>query len=55
MEKTLVDIEFLDAEHPTPIMRVLRRLFGRSRLDPREVRILHGIWSKVDWQMRRKR
>lgn len=55
MERTLIDIEFLDAKHPTPIMRALRHLFGRSRLDRREVRILHGIWSKVDWQMRRRK
>ena len=55
MEGTLIDIGFLDAKHPAPIMRVFRRLFGRSRLDSREVQILHGIWSKIDWQMRRKR
>jgi tRNA/rRNA methyltransferase len=55
MERTLSDIGFLDAKHPVPIMRVLRRLFGRNRLDSREVRILHGIWSKMDWQMRRKK
>jgi tRNA/rRNA methyltransferase len=55
MQRTLSDIGFLDAKHPAPIMRVLRRLFGRSRLDPREVRILRGIWSKMDWQMRNKK
>jgi TrmH family RNA methyltransferase len=55
MEKTLIDIGFLDVKHPAPIMRVLRRLFGRSQMNPREVQILHGIWSKMDWQMRRKR
>jgi len=55
MERTLSDIGFLDAKQPAPIMRVLRRLFGKSRLDSREVRILHGLWSKMDWQMRRKR
>jgi tRNA/rRNA methyltransferase len=55
MEGTLLDIGFLEPKHPAPIMRVLRRLFGKSQLDPREVQILHGIWSKVDWQMRRKK
>ena len=55
MERTLIDIGFLDDKDPTRIMRVLRRLFGRSQLDAREVQILHGIWSKVDWQMRRKK
>lgn len=55
MEKTLIDIGFLDAKHPSPIIRVLRRLFARSQMNPREVQILHGIWSKMDWQMRRKK
>jgi len=54
MEKTLVDIGFLDPQHPKPIVRVLRSLFGRSHMDAREVRILQGIWSQVDWHTRRK-
>jgi tRNA/rRNA methyltransferase len=54
MEKTLVDIGFLDASHPKRIMWVLRRLFGRSQMEEREVQILQGIWSKVDWYVRRK-
>jgi tRNA/rRNA methyltransferase len=54
MEKTLVDIGFLDANHPKRITRVLRRLFGRSQMEEREVQILQGIWSKVDWYLRRK-
>jgi tRNA/rRNA methyltransferase len=35
-------------------MKVLRRLFARSRMDDREVRILQGIWSKIDWMLRAK-
>jgi len=54
MERTLVDIGFLDASHPKKIMWVLRRLFGRSQMEEREVQILQGIWSKVDWFLRRK-
>jgi tRNA/rRNA methyltransferase len=53
MERTLVAIGFLDAKHPERIMRVLRKIFGRSRMDEREVQILHGIWSKVDWHLKR--
>ncbi len=49
MEKTLLDIGFLDPYHPKRIMRVLRRLLGRKQLDEREVQILQGIWSQVDW------
>ncbi|MGQ9645509.1 MAG: RNA methyltransferase [Thermodesulfobacteriota bacterium] len=53
MERTLVAIGFLDAKHPERIMRVLRKIFGRSQMDDREVQILQGIWRKVDWYLRR--
>ena len=53
MEKTLLEIEFLDAKNPKRIMRVLRRLFGRSEMEEREVQILQGIWSKIDWHVKR--
>ena len=33
MERTLIRVGFLDADHPKGIMRVLRRLFGRSQMD----------------------
>ncbi|HXX34122.1 MAG TPA: RNA methyltransferase [Thermodesulfobacteriota bacterium] len=48
MEKTLVRTGFLDAKHPKRIMRVLRRLLGRSQMNEREVQILQGIWSQMD-------
>jgi len=48
MERTLLRIGFLDPNHPKRIMRVLRRLLGRSQMDEREVRILRGIWSQMD-------
>ncbi len=54
MEKTLVQVGFLDPKHPKRIMRVFRRIFGRSHLDEREVRILQGIWSQMDWYMKNK-
>jgi tRNA/rRNA methyltransferase len=53
MEKTLIRIGFLDSNHPNRIMRVLRRLFGRSQMDEREVQILHGIWSQMDHHLRK--
>jgi tRNA/rRNA methyltransferase len=55
MEKTLVTIGFLDANHPKRIMRALRRFFGRSQVEEREVQIFQGIWSKMDWQMKREK
>jgi tRNA/rRNA methyltransferase len=53
MERTLVNIGFLEAKNPKRIMRVLRRVFGRSGLEEREVQILQGIWSKMDWHLKR--
>jgi len=54
MEKTLLRIGFLDSNNPKRIMRVLRRLFGRSQMDEREVRILRGVWSQVDRHLERR-
>jgi tRNA/rRNA methyltransferase len=52
MEKTLLRIGFLDSNNPKRIIRVLRRLFGRSQMDGREVQILHGIWSQMDYYLK---
>jgi len=52
MEKTLLHMGFLDSNNPKRIMRGLRRLFGRSELDEREVSILQGIWSQMDRYLR---
>jgi tRNA C32,U32 (ribose-2'-O)-methylase TrmJ len=48
MEEMLLRVGFLDPNNPKRIMRVLRRLLGRSRMDEREVQILQGIWSQID-------
>jgi tRNA/rRNA methyltransferase len=55
MERTLLNIGFLEAKSPKTIMRVLRRLLGRSEMEEREVQILQGIWSKIDWTIKRQR
>ena len=55
MEKTLLHIGFLDSNNPKRIIRVLRRLFGRSQMDEREVQILHGIWSQTDYYLKRRK
>jgi tRNA/rRNA methyltransferase len=55
MERTLLSTGFLDSYHPERIMRVLRRLFGRCHLEEREVQILQGIWSRMDWHLERER
>ncbi|MGE5174114.1 MAG: RNA methyltransferase [Betaproteobacteria bacterium] len=48
LQETLVTIGFLDRDHPERIMFSLRQIFGRSRLDSREVNILRGIISSID-------
>ncbi len=48
LRETLQDLDFLEREHPERIMFSLRQLFGRARLDAREVSILRGILSSVD-------
>ncbi|MEO5574123.1 MAG: tRNA (cytosine(32)/uridine(32)-2'-O)-methyltransferase TrmJ [Gammaproteobacteria bacterium] len=45
MHQTLIDIEFLDPQNPRQLMRRLRRLFNRARLDKMELNILRGIFA----------
>lgn len=49
MRRTLTDVEYLDPQNPDHILRTFRRIFGRAGLDERETRILHGLWSRIDW------
>ena len=55
MRQTLLNIEFLDPQNPDHLLRTFRRLLGREGLDEREVRILHGLWSRIDWLDRERR
>lgn len=43
LQKTLIDIGFLDPQNPRIMMRRLRRLFNRARPDEVELNILRGI------------
>ena len=54
MGKTLRGIGFFNTNDPKRVMGALRRIFGRSEMDEREVRILQGIWSRVDWFIRER-
>jgi TrmH family RNA methyltransferase len=48
LQKTLLAIEFLDRNEPERMMFTLRQLFGRSRLNQRDVAVLRGILSAVE-------
>lgn len=43
LERTLIEIDFLDPKHPKRLMTRLRRLFARAALEKEEVNILRGI------------
>lgn len=49
MRQTLLDIEYLDDSNPDHILRTFRRIFGRATLNERDVRVLQGLWSRIDW------
>ncbi len=47
LEQTLVQIDFLDPGNPRQLMRRLRRLFNRARLERTELNILRGILTET--------
>ncbi len=49
MRKTMIDLNFLDPQNPDHILRAFRQIFGRAQLNEREVQIMHGLWSQIDW------
>ena len=49
MDFCLQKIGFLNEQNPGHIMRSLRRIFFRSELDNREVSILRGMLTQIDW------
>lgn len=55
LEKTLVDLDFINPEQPKRLIPKLKRLFNRVKLEEQEVNILRGILSAVDKQARGKK
>ena len=53
LESTLVDIEFLKPGAPRQLMRRLKRLYNRVRLDEMELNILRGILSETQKKARK--
>ena len=54
LEEMLLRIGFLHANNPGRIIASLRRLFGRTGLEEREIRILRGILSQMEWVLESK-
>lgn len=48
LQETLQAIGFLERDHPERLMFSLRQLFGRARLNSRDVSILRGVLYSVD-------
>jgi TrmH family RNA methyltransferase len=53
METVLLRIGFLHRDKPGRVLITLRRLFGRTSLRKREIRILRGILSQVEWALKK--
>ena len=49
MRQTLLDIEYLDPQNPDHLLRTYRRIFGNAGLTSRDVRIIRGLMSRIDW------
>ena len=49
MDSCLQKIGFLNEQNPGHIMRSLRRIYFRSSLDSREVAIMRGMLTQIDW------
>jgi tRNA/rRNA methyltransferase len=49
LRSCLLKIGFLNEQNPEHIMRSMRRIFFRAELDSREVAVLRGALSQIDW------
>lgn len=49
MRRTMISIDYLDPQNPDHIVRNYRHIFGRAQINEHEVRILQGLWSRIDW------
>lgn len=49
MKETLLYIDYADPLSPDHILRTFRMIFGRTTLSERDIRVLQGLWSRMDW------
>lgn len=51
VELLLGRIAFLNPSRPEGVMNTLRRLHHRAGLDKRDLAILRGMWSQIEWSV----
>ena len=49
MKTTLLRIGFLDEDNPEHMLLAFRRILGRAALEPKDVRILTGMFRQIEW------
>ncbi len=49
MREILINIEYLDPQNPDHLLKSYRKIFGKAELTSRDVRIIRGLISKIDW------
>ncbi|SHJ58442.1 tRNA/rRNA methyltransferase [Malonomonas rubra DSM 5091] len=49
MRESLTRVAYLDPQNPDHILRAFRRILGRAELNDRDVRILRGLFSRIDY------
>ena len=52
IEEALIQIGFLSSSSPEPIMKSIRRFLGKAELTARDVKIVRGIMSQMEWYSR---
>lgn len=53
LERVLHTIGFFGTQNPVHLMKDFRRIFATAALTPRDVRILRGVLSRMDWYVQR--
>lgn len=51
IERLLGRVAFLNPNRPEGVMNTLRRLHHRAGLDKRDLAVLRGMWSQLEWSV----
>jgi len=55
IKESLLNIDFLDKQNPDHLLRTFRRIFGATGLTSRDVRIIRGLMSRIDWTEKQRK